>query len=65
IDKYDHLTSMAWQANINITPCTSMVAMIEYIVKYAAKRGKGDDVVLRNGTNRYPDGQRCSAILPS
>lgn len=28
---------MAWQANTDTAPCTSMAAGIEYIVKYAAE----------------------------
>lgn len=28
---------MAWQASTDISPCTSVTAVVEYIVKYAAK----------------------------
>jgi hypothetical protein len=28
---------MAWQANTNVCLCTSVAAVIEYIVKYAVK----------------------------
>ena len=28
---------MAWQANTDVSPCTSVAAVIEYIVKYAVK----------------------------
>jgi ATP-dependent DNA helicase PIF1 len=40
VNKYSRLLSMAWQANMDISPCTSMIAVIEYIVKYAAKYEK-------------------------
>jgi ATP-dependent DNA helicase PIF1 len=37
VNKYNRLLSLAWQANTDVSPCTSMTAVIEYIVKYAGK----------------------------
>jgi ATP-dependent DNA helicase PIF1 len=40
LNKYNRLTTMAWQANTDVSPCTSIAAVIEYIVKYAVKPEK-------------------------
>jgi hypothetical protein len=37
LNKYNQLTTMAWQANTDVSLCTSVAAVIEYIVKYAVK----------------------------
>jgi len=37
VNRYNRLTTMAWQANTDVSPCTSMQAVVEYIIKYAAK----------------------------
>jgi hypothetical protein len=38
LNKYNRLTTMAWQANTDVSLCTSVAAVIEYIVKYAVNR---------------------------
>jgi ATP-dependent DNA helicase PIF1 len=40
LNKNNRLTTMAWQANTDVSPCTSIAAVIEYIVKYAVKPEK-------------------------
>jgi hypothetical protein len=40
INKYNRLTTMAWQANTDVSPCTDPRAVIEYVVKYATKAEK-------------------------
>jgi ATP-dependent DNA helicase PIF1 len=37
LNKYNWLTTMAWQTNTDVSLCTSTAAVIEYIVKYAVK----------------------------
>jgi hypothetical protein len=37
LNKYNRLTTMAWQTNTDVSPCTSVATVIEYIVKYAVK----------------------------
>jgi hypothetical protein len=40
LNKYNWLTTMAWQANTDVSPCTSVAAVIDYMVKYAVKPQK-------------------------
>jgi hypothetical protein len=37
LNKYNQLTTIAWQANTNVSLCTSVAAVIKYNVKYAVK----------------------------
>jgi ATP-dependent DNA helicase PIF1 len=37
LNKYNRLTTVACQANTDVSPCTSTAAVIEYIVKYTVK----------------------------
>jgi ATP-dependent DNA helicase PIF1 len=37
LNKYNRLTTMAWQANTDVSPRTSLAAVLEHIVKYAIK----------------------------
>ncbi|KAK1912952.1 hypothetical protein P3342_004888 [Pyrenophora teres f. teres] len=37
MNKYNRLVTMSWQANTDVSPCTSTTAVMEYVAKYAAK----------------------------
>ena len=37
LNKYNQLTTIAWQANTDVSLCTSVAVVIKYIVKYAVK----------------------------
>ena len=40
MNPYNRLVSMAWRANTDVSPCTSMHAVMTYIAKYASKEEK-------------------------
>jgi hypothetical protein len=40
LNKYNHLVTMGWQANTDVSPCTSTTAVMEYVFKYASKPEK-------------------------
>jgi hypothetical protein len=40
LNKYNRLVTMGWQANTDVSPCTSTTAVMEYVVKYAGKPEK-------------------------
>jgi ATP-dependent DNA helicase PIF1 len=54
VNKYNRALSMSWQANTDISPCTSMTAVIEYVVKYAAKYEKKSTSYMQMATNILP-----------
>jgi helitron helicase-like protein/uncharacterized protein DUF6570/PIF1-like helicase len=41
LNAYNPLVSMAWQANIDIAPCTGRKALLEYLTKYVSKPEPG------------------------
>lgn len=40
VNKYNRLVTISWQANTDVSPCTDVHAIIDYIVKYASKSEK-------------------------
>jgi ATP-dependent DNA helicase PIF1 len=40
LNKYNRLVTIGWQANTDVSPCTSTTAVMEYVVKYAGKLEK-------------------------
>jgi ATP-dependent DNA helicase PIF1 len=40
VNKYNRLVTIAWQANTDVSPCTDIRAVIDYVVKYAGKGEK-------------------------
>jgi ATP-dependent DNA helicase PIF1 len=52
--KYNRLTTMAWQANTDVSLCTSVAAVIEYIVKYTVKPEKASACYREMATRIIP-----------
>jgi ATP-dependent DNA helicase PIF1 len=46
VNKYNRLVSIAWLANTGVSPCTSIIAVMEYVLKYATKFEKASPSYL-------------------